>query len=511
MSHGKESEELLQVEQKLFSFKNFLYTYGPYLGIYFLALIIRLIQLGRPSRLMFDEVHYVPDAVAILKYGHEVRWFDSEPKEIPELFSIFQTLQPHALDYQSSHPPLGKTLIGLGIIPFDYLEPFGWRLSSALAGALISILVVVLAKQIFANNKLAYTAGLFSALSNFNIAMSNIALLDIFLALFVLIAIIFTVQYLKKIPDKMNFFNPNLIAAAVFFGLAGGVKWSAVYYVFIFALLILTVEFVKYLQPLNSLKDKMLTGVKIMSKNIIVALTVGVAYAATWVQHFYAYRLETEGTYVTAFNKIVEWHVFILTALAGVTSPHNNASSAQEWLWVARPNRFAFLDRTQGGTEIVSTLPNLVLMILAFVGIIAVTVYALRNKHLTAFILPLAVTAGWVPWLFFQDRTIFFFYIIVFEPYLIIAAAWLVFQFRQRIIRIAVIGLMIATSLFMLPISNGTPVTESSPAYNLQGNWWKMMIETGLYNTDRLTDEYYDALYSSGVITEPRETTSVAE
>jgi len=67
-----------------------------------------LVRLTIPTKPYFDEVHYLPAARALLNLSHFAN---------PE------------------HPPLGKELIALGIALFGD-RPLGWRLVSALMGAL---------------------------------------------------------------------------------------------------------------------------------------------------------------------------------------------------------------------------------------------------------------------------------------------------------------------------------------------------------------------------------------
>lgn len=63
-------------------------------------------RLGTPSTLMFDEIHYVPAARAILALSHPLN---------------------------TEHPLLGKTLIALGIALFGD-NAIGWRALSTVAG-----------------------------------------------------------------------------------------------------------------------------------------------------------------------------------------------------------------------------------------------------------------------------------------------------------------------------------------------------------------------------------------
>ncbi|HEX8387416.1 MAG TPA: dolichyl-phosphate-mannose--protein mannosyltransferase, partial [Sphingomonas sp.] len=70
------------------------------------AQILFAFRLGVPTKLMFDEVHYVPAARALLALSHPVN---------------------------TEHPLLGKELIALGIALFGD-GAIGWRFLSTLAG-----------------------------------------------------------------------------------------------------------------------------------------------------------------------------------------------------------------------------------------------------------------------------------------------------------------------------------------------------------------------------------------
>ena len=102
-----------------------------------IAALTRLIGLGHPDRLMFDEIYYVKDAYALWHNGYESVWSDNTD----ELFSRgdFSALT-HNPAY-IVHPQLGKWLIGLGMKIFGPSEPFGWRFIPAIAGILTVFLL----------------------------------------------------------------------------------------------------------------------------------------------------------------------------------------------------------------------------------------------------------------------------------------------------------------------------------------------------------------------------------
>mgnify|MGYP000388346924 CR=1 FL=1 len=95
-----------------------------------IAALTRLIGLGHPDRLMFDEIYYVKDAYALWHNGYESVWSDNAD----ELFSKGDfsalTLRPAYV----VHPQLGKWLIGLGMEIFGPGASFGWRFMPAEIG-----------------------------------------------------------------------------------------------------------------------------------------------------------------------------------------------------------------------------------------------------------------------------------------------------------------------------------------------------------------------------------------
>ena len=67
-------------------------------------------------------------------------------------------------------------------------DEFGWRISAAVAGILSVLLVVRIARRLFGSTVLGCAAGLLLALDGIHLVLSRTALLDIFLMLFVLAA-----------------------------------------------------------------------------------------------------------------------------------------------------------------------------------------------------------------------------------------------------------------------------------------------------------------------------------
>ena len=82
------------------------------------------------------------------------------------------------------HPPLGKWTIALGIKAFG-MDPFGWRIGSAIAGTLAVTGVALIAQLLFGRALWTFVAGLLLALEHLSVVLSRQALLDIHLQLWI--------------------------------------------------------------------------------------------------------------------------------------------------------------------------------------------------------------------------------------------------------------------------------------------------------------------------------------
>ena len=168
------------------------------------SFFLRLFHLGDIKTFIFDEVYYVDGARDLLKYGVEVSGNNPE-------FIV--------------HPPIGKWLIAGGIQIFGD-NAFGWRFATALAGSLMILLIALIAHRLFRNPLLTGLASALMAVDGMALVHSRTALLDNFLALFILAATYF-------------FLRRQYWWTAIALGLALGTKWSAVYFIAIFGLIAL--------------------------------------------------------------------------------------------------------------------------------------------------------------------------------------------------------------------------------------------------------------------------------
>lgn len=176
---------------------------------------------------IFDETYYHHDSLSLLKHGVEQNCQNNGPGFVV-------------------HPPLGKWMIGAGIKIFGD-NPFGWRFAAALIGTVSAVILMRLARRMFGSTLLGGFAGTLLALDGMEFVQSRVALLDIFVMFFELIALATLVLdrehgrrllARKLAAGASNAFpGPRLgfrywrLLTGAFLGCALAVKWTGLYVV----------------------------------------------------------------------------------------------------------------------------------------------------------------------------------------------------------------------------------------------------------------------------------------
>src|ERR1043166_5986517 len=132
---------------------------------------------------------------------------------------------------------------------------FGWRIASAVVGILSVLIVIRLGRRLFRSTVLGCAAGLLMTLDGLHFVLSRTALLDIFVMFFVLAA--FTCLVLDRDQRRLRWLRaleagvdptrggrPGVaiswggLAGALMIGCAMSVKWSALWYILLFGVLV---------------------------------------------------------------------------------------------------------------------------------------------------------------------------------------------------------------------------------------------------------------------------------
>ena len=365
-----------------------------------IAFIERVWGLTNPKGLIFDEVYYAKNANSLLLHGVEI-----DAKKDAAEFVV--------------HPPVGKWIIALGIKIFGYNE-FGWRISAAVIGSLSITLIYFTARKLFNSEFLSISAAFLLLIDGLHLVHSRTALLDIFLMFFVQIAVL-AILY------------GQYWIAGLSLGLATGVKWSGLYFLIGLTALVLIFDWIRrrYLGASHPIREIAIEDLprRFLQFGLIPVLT----YLASWIGWFLSPRGYARNYSTNPFKSLWHYHSQILNFHAGLVEKHPYMANPWSWLIMGKPTSFYYKTPAGCGSEKCSkevlALGTPLIYWSAAIALLVVFGIWLTSRDLTAGLLLTVVGAGYLPWFFFQKRTMFTFYVISFEPFLMLLLIYLLSRY----------------------------------------------------------------------------------
>lgn len=428
-----------------------------------LAGLMRLVNLAEPNAIVFDETYYAKDGYSLLHFGYERTWAEGANDS-------FVAGAPSGVQDSAEyvvHPPVGKWMIAVGMLLFGDDNPFGWRCAAALTGTLSIGLVMLAGWLLFRSITVATLAGLLLSIDGLHFVQSRFALLDIFLMFWLLAAFVALLldryqgrrALARRIAahaasnggaptDSFMRFGPALglrywrLVAGICSGLAVGVKWNALFFIAIFGLLTVfwdanarRIAGVRHWYVSGFLWDGVLAFFALIGTGLLTYLASWSGWFVSSTAYYRNWAAEHPGEGLLwlpdSLRSLWEYHRSAFSFHAGLSSPHTYQSSAAEWLILGRPTSYFYESSSMGeGACTVESCSQAVLNIgnpLIWWSFIIVAVFSLlillwrRDWRFGALLAVFAV--GYLPWFAYPERTMFFFYALSFEPYLILMLA----------------------------------------------------------------------------------------
>lgn len=400
-----------------------------------IGLALRLWNLDSPKGKIFDEIYYATNAESLLQKGVEI---DSES----------------GLAQFIVHPPSGKWLIASGIKFFGNNE-FGWRFAAAIVGSISIILMYFTAKKLFNNKLLSVFAASLISLDGLHLVHSRIALLDIFLLFFIQIAV-------------LAFLHSKYWISALTLGLACSVKWSGLYVLIALAfyVLILDIRKNRYLGlqfPIREMARR-----NLLFRFLQFGIFPVFIYIASWFSWFITNTGWDRNYSSNPLFSLWHYHSEILNFHTKLTDSHPYSANPWSWLIQGRPTSFFYeTPKSCGGASCSQEILALGTPILWWAATLALLVtigYWVSKRDWQAEILLVVIGASYLPWFAIQERTMFSFYAIAFEPFLLLTLVYLLSKVPKNQRRIAVMftAIVLVNFLYFLPIFLGLPITYNS-------------------------------------------------
>lgn len=430
--------------------------------------LLRWPDLGTPHAFSFDETYYAKDAFSLLLHGTEQSFVGDADKTIlasngdpATLHGVFAGTPEYVV-----HPPIGKWVISIGEHFFG-VTPFGWRFMVALLGTLAIAMTIRIGRRLTRSTLIGGIAGFLLAIDGQAIVHSRTALLDPVLMFWVLAgfgALVLDRDMMRRrLADRVRVFEsdhaalltwgqgsgpplglrPWRWAAGVLFGLACATKWSGVWFLIAFA--VLTVFWDVAARRLVGVQTPYATTwVRTVPAAFfwlaVIALVVYVASWSGWLltdggyDRQWALTTPATGLWVhvpDALRSLWHYHAEMLSFNENLTTPHTYQSNPWGWPLQARPTSYYFQSPTlgQSGCTVDKCASEVVALgnpIIWWAGVLALLHQLwcwVARRDWRAGAVVTGFLAGWLPWLFFQHRTIFTFYVVAYLPFLMLAVA----------------------------------------------------------------------------------------
>jgi dolichyl-phosphate-mannose-protein mannosyltransferase len=462
-------------------------------AITLLAAFLRLWNLDFPKAFLFDETYYAKDAWSLVHHGYVTGYTDDANDRIIDCVKASSCSVDHLHGLWNSdpsmvvHPEVGKWLIGLAELATG-MTPFGWRLASAIVGSLMVMVMIRLARRVTGSTLLGLVAGLLMCFDGLQLVLSRLALLDIFEAFFVLCAVSclvadrdwFRARLARASTDVSGggtprpwgprvLWRPWLLLAGIWWGLAIGTKWSAMFPMAAFGLLfwIWSAGARRSFGVRRSLlKSALVDAAPGVLYVVALPLVVYVATWTGWLMHAGVYEQHLSDTqYGPYWGSYLQhdargffpelwqslrslWHyhhdVYTFHTKFLNDSTHVYQSNPLGWLVLNRPvgvdAQLNIAAGAQGcsasGSETclrqVLLLGTPALWWFSTIALVWSAVCWVGRRDWRYGIVVVGALVTWLPWLRYDDRPIFSYYAIVIEPFLVLGATMLLGEILGR-------------------------------------------------------------------------------
>lgn len=388
------------------------------------------IRLTIPSKLYFDEIHYVPAARILLTLAHPAN---------PE------------------HPLLGKEIIAAGIALFGD-NPLGWRIFSWGFGG-FGLFAFGRALWWASQRRFATIAGMLLLFTSFAwYIQSRIAMLDMFMASLGMVALWQLAAAMRR-PQQGRW---RLALAGALLGLALGAKWSIAPLVVLPGLTFLVLR-LKHNGPrfLTAKQGGPVPGISLIEAAFWLGSVPLAAYWATFIPAFFY----AKGA-IDPFG-IVEHHRYMLQLQDSVVKLHRYRSVWYQWVidWRAVWYLYQPIDGAQRGVVLLGNPFTMLAGLPALLWSLWAGIWRQRRDALACALLYLASLGIWVV----SGKPIQFYYHYLLPGSFLMACLALaldeMWQKGRRRVPLAALALALGMFAWFYPIISSQPLQDGRPSF----------------------------------------------
>lgn len=389
--------------------------------------------------LMFDEQDTVPEKQTYMNSTY----FD-------EIYHAGTAWEHIMLEdpYETTHPPLGKVIMSLGIRMFG-MNPFGWRFMGTIVGILMIPVMYLFAMVIFKKTRYAAIATVLLTFDFMHFTQTRIATIDSYGVFFIMLMFLCMAIYYRMSFNKSPLIKTliPLALSGVFFGLGAASKWICLYAGAGLAVVFFYTMFRRYKEYafVNKFKEEECPVDKQRAQNIkknfakytIITLAFCIVffilipviiYTASYIPILKA----EEGR---GLEYVIKAQEYMFNYHKGITAEHSFASPWYEWPLIIKPMWY-YSDSTlynTGRMTSIAAFGNPAVWWIgaqAFIWLLVDMFKRRKSDNIKVFVL-LGLLAQYLPWIL-VPRSMFIYHYFASIPFMILIIVMMIRAFENR-------------------------------------------------------------------------------
>ncbi|SHI19158.1 Dolichyl-phosphate-mannose-protein mannosyltransferase [Sporobacter termitidis DSM 10068] len=419
---------------------------------------------------LFDEQSIVPKAPSYMNS----MYFD-EIYHGRTAYEYIHTIAP----YETTHPPLGKLIITIGIDLFG-MVPFGWRFMGTLFGVAMLPILYVFLKNMFGKTVIAACGTTLFAAEFMHYVQTRIATIDTYGVFFILLSYFFMYRYITQDPElPFKKTLPPLILSGLFFGIGCASKWIVIYAgAGLLALYVIHLVLHAGYYKRNELPGHSRFLVKtLLTSFLFYVLIPVIIYCLSYIQNGRAAGMTVSGGMLwdpKYYNLIWENQKFMFHYHATLVATHAYSSTWWQWIVDARPILY-YRDTSMGEglKSSFASFGNPIVWWGGFLAVIAMVFRVVKHRDGKALFILIGYFVQLAPWILIT-RVVFIYHYFPCVLFMVFALAhvlntiWERAQGRYKLAVYGFTGAAVFLFIAFYPVLSGATVPENYTQYILR-------------------------------------------
>ena len=367
---------------------------------------------------LFDEQSTVPEEGPTYLNG---MYFD----EIYHGRAALETIRG-IYPYETVHPPLGKTLIALGVSVFG-MTPFGWRFMGTLFGVAMLAVLYVLLKNMFGKTFVATCGTLLFGFEFMRFVQTRIATVDTYPVFFIILSFLFMYRFMTtKADEPLRETLGSLGFAGLFFGIGVATKWIVIYAGFgllVMYILKIVTDYKYYYAPenLGGYTERVIKTLAFTAVTFIVIPVI--IYILSYIPYGQAKDMGPRMLFnVDYYKMVIDVQRNTFKYHSALVAEHPYSSWWYQWVINHRPILYYLEYLPDGKRSAFAAFGNPMIWWGGLVAVIAMIVRVIRHRDARALLILIGYFAQLGPWML-VSRIVFAYHYFPSTVFLIIALA----------------------------------------------------------------------------------------